>query len=179
MSGDLPPGVPVEGPDGHLHSEVGGFRPVPARIRGVIYFKIWIWPSSAAKPGLLLHVTQYCFRAGNRSSGPDFRETAIGKTPKSVLRPAEGRAESRFRFFPGSSPAKIRPGSPIYGPEALLRNIEYPVGKITAVRVQPSDLMWCTALDSLADVVGRCRGSRPKIHLKIVSKSLNALLAAS
>jgi hypothetical protein len=33
-----------------------------------------------------------------------------------------GRPECRFRFFPGSSPAKIRPGRPIYGPEALLPN---------------------------------------------------------
>jgi hypothetical protein len=30
-------------------------------------------------------------------------------------------------MLPGSSPAKIRPGRPIYGPEALLRNIEYTV----------------------------------------------------
>ncbi len=31
-----------------------------------------------------------------------------------------------FPVFPGSGPAKIRPGRPISGPEALLRNIEYP-----------------------------------------------------
>jgi hypothetical protein len=31
----------------------------------------------------------------------------------------------RFPCFPGSSPAKIRPGRPISGPEALLRNVEY------------------------------------------------------
>ncbi len=31
-----------------------------------------------------------------------------------------------LRPLSGSSPAKIRPGRPIYGPEALLRNIEYP-----------------------------------------------------
>ena len=37
-----------------------------------------------------------------------------------------GRPEGRFRCFPGSSPAKIWPGSPMSGPEALLRNIEYP-----------------------------------------------------
>jgi hypothetical protein len=45
--------------------------------------------------------------------------TATGKTPKSFLRPAFGRPEGPFRCFPGSSPAKIRPGRPIYGPEAL------------------------------------------------------------
>ncbi len=41
------------------------------------------------------------------------------------LWPAEGQPESRFRFSPGSSPAKTRPRKPIYGPEALLVNIEY------------------------------------------------------
>ncbi len=46
------------------------------------------------------------------------------KEPNSALRPAFGRPEGRFRFFPGSRPAKIRPGRPIYGPEALLRNME-------------------------------------------------------
>jgi hypothetical protein len=38
--------------------------------------------------------------------------------------PAEGRPEGRFRCFSGSSPAKIRPGRPISGPDAILRNIE-------------------------------------------------------
>ena len=66
-----------------------------------------------------------CFRAGDRPSGPDFGRTATGKEPKSALRPAEGRPEDRFRCFPGSSPAKIRPGRQIYGPEALLRDIQY------------------------------------------------------
>jgi hypothetical protein len=71
----------------------------------------------------LLYVTQWCFRAGNRPSGPDFGRTATGKAPKSVLRPAEGRPEGRFRCLPGSSSAKIRPGRRIYGPEAVLRNM--------------------------------------------------------
>ncbi len=35
-----------------------------------------------------------------------------------------GPAGGTILMFPGSSPAKIRPGSPIYGPEALLPNIE-------------------------------------------------------
>ncbi len=35
-----------------------------------------------------------------------------------------GRPEGLFRCLPGSSPAKIRPGRPISGPEALLRSIE-------------------------------------------------------
>jgi hypothetical protein len=43
-----------------------------------------------------------------------------GKAPKSSLRPAGGP----ISVFPGSSPAKIRPGRLFYGPEALLRNIE-------------------------------------------------------
>ncbi len=72
----------------------------------------------------LPYVMQYCFRAVNRPSGPDFGRTATGKTSKSVLGPAFGRSEGRFWCFPGSSPAKIRPGSPISGPEALLRDME-------------------------------------------------------
>ncbi len=44
--------------------------------------------------------------------------------PRTALRPAYGRPEGRSRCFPGISPAKIRPGRPIYGPEALLSNIE-------------------------------------------------------
>ncbi len=72
----------------------------------------------------LLYVTQECFRAVNLPSGPDFGRTATGKAPELALRPAFGRPEGRFRRFPGSSPAEIRPGRPIYGPEARLRNIE-------------------------------------------------------
>jgi hypothetical protein len=73
---------------------------------------------------LMPYVTQCCSRAGNRPFGPDFGRTATWKAPKSALRPAFGRPEGRFRCFPGSSPTKIQPGSPTYGPEALLRNIE-------------------------------------------------------
>ncbi len=40
---------------------------------------------------------------------------------------AFSRPEARFRFVPGSSPAKIRPDRPTSGPEALLRNIEYAI----------------------------------------------------
>ncbi len=36
-----------------------------------------------------------------------------------------GRPEGRFGYFPGSGPAKIRPGKLICGPEALLRNTEH------------------------------------------------------
>ncbi len=41
-----------------------------------------------------------------------------------TLRVAEGRPEGPFRYFPGSSPAKILPGRPISVQEALLRNME-------------------------------------------------------
>ncbi len=51
-----------------------------------------------------------------------FWPAATGEAPKSGLRPAEGRPEGRFWCLPGGSPAKIWPGSSIYGPEALLRN---------------------------------------------------------
>ena len=61
----------------------------------------------------------------NRPFGPAFGRTATWKAPKSALRPAFGRPESRCCFFPGSScPAISRPGRPIYGLEAVLRNIE-------------------------------------------------------
>ncbi len=50
----------------------------------------------------------------NRPSGPDCGRTAIGKAPKSAGGPISVL-----------SPAKIRPGRPIHGPEPLLRNIEY------------------------------------------------------
>ena len=46
------------------------------------------------------------------------------ETTEIGLRSAEGRPEGRFRCIPDSSPAKIRSGRPIYGPEALLRSIE-------------------------------------------------------
>ncbi len=77
------------------------------------------------------NITTLCYtivppgRKSARPSGPDFGRTATGKRPKSALRPALCRPEGRFKCFPGSSPAKIRPGRPIYGPEALLSNIEY------------------------------------------------------
>ena len=68
----------------------------------------------------------------NSASGPQIGllgriigRAATGNAPKSALRPAFGRPEGRFRFFPGSSPAKIRPGRSTSGPEALLHNIEY------------------------------------------------------
>ncbi len=67
----------------------------------------------------LLPGRKSAFRAG---LWPDcyHEKTEIG--PPAGRRPAGG---PRFRFSPGSSPAKIRPGSQIYGPEALLCNIEY------------------------------------------------------
>ncbi len=63
---------------------------------------------------IVLPARRSTFRAG---IFPDYREsTEIG--------PAAG-LQGRFRFFPGGSPANIRPERPIHGSEALLRNIEY------------------------------------------------------
>ncbi len=59
----------------------------------------------------------------NSASGPEIG-LPCRILAESALRSAFGRPEGRFRCFPGSSPA-ILPGRPIYGPEALLRNIEY------------------------------------------------------
>ncbi len=75
------------------------------------------------RQAILFYVTQGCFRAVHRPSGPDFGRTATGKTPKLALRPAFGRPEGRCRCFPGSSPAQIQPGRPISVQEALMRNI--------------------------------------------------------
>ena len=55
--------------------------------------------------------------------------TATGKKPKSPFRPAFGRPEGRCRFFPGGSPAKIRPGGPTSSSEAL--TIDYCVTIVT------------------------------------------------
>ncbi len=41
----------------------------------------------------LLYVTQRCFRAGDRASGPNFGLIPNGKASNSALRPAEGRQE--------------------------------------------------------------------------------------
>jgi hypothetical protein len=49
---------------------------------------------------ILLGITQYCFRAGNRNSGPEFGWILIGKTSTSALRPAFGLPERRFSGFP-------------------------------------------------------------------------------
>jgi hypothetical protein len=96
---------------------------------------------------IALVVRQQCSRAGDRVSGSDFGRTAIGKAPKTAFRPAEGRPDGQFRCFPGSSPAKIRPGRPIYGPEALLRNMEY----------------FATGLNMCAKRAGPQPGSMPRL----------------
>ncbi len=64
----------------------------------------------------------------NSASGPEIelpdRIVACYRENTEIGPPAEGRPEGRFECFPGSGPAKFRSGSPISGPEALLRNIE-------------------------------------------------------
>ncbi len=66
----------------------------------------------------------YAIVLPGRHSGQDVWPDCCRETTESPLRQAKDRPEGRFRCFPGSSPAKIRPGRPISGPEALLRNIE-------------------------------------------------------
>ncbi len=75
------------------------------------------------------------FRAG-------FGRIATGKASKSALLPAFGRPYGRFRFFPGSSPAQIWPGRSISGPEALLRNIDYPPHVWNELKFFGSRKMW-------------------------------------
>ena len=84
---------------------------------------------------IMLPARKSAFRAG---FWPDcYRErTQIGLP--AGLRPAGGLIS--VLSFPGSSPAKIRPGRPIYGPEALLHNIEY----LTLATVLAVDVpYWC------------------------------------
>jgi hypothetical protein len=75
----------------------------------------------------------------NSASGPEvgFQDRILSdcylETTEIGPPPAEGRPEGRFLFFPGSSPAKFRPGSLISGPEALLRNFRA-AGGIAALR---------------------------------------------
>ncbi len=86
------------GSRGQLESEISTFaKTCPTCIRQL-------------KLVLVLYVTQECFRAGNRASGPDFGR-----------RPAEGQ----FSSFPDENPAEILSGIPISRPGALLRNIRY------------------------------------------------------
>ncbi len=74
---------------------------------------------------LAVHLEGGYSMSRNGASGPE------GGLPDRIvagLLPGKNRKlpEGRFRCFPGGSPAKIRPGKPISGPEALLRNIGYP-----------------------------------------------------
>ncbi len=45
---------------------------------------------------------------------------SLGMYPAS---PGQNPARKQSCTFPGSSPAKIRPGRPIYGPEAIFQNV--------------------------------------------------------
>ncbi len=62
------------------------------RLRPIIKERLTKPASKAHQPSPshhhLLSVTQPCFRAGNRSSGPDFGRTVIGKASQSAVRPA-------------------------------------------------------------------------------------------
>ncbi len=51
----LSPGGPGGGPDWHPPQEIGGFRPIPARIRVPKMFLIFILALSAAGLALALH----------------------------------------------------------------------------------------------------------------------------
>ncbi len=51
---------------------------------------------TSTRSGPLIYVTQYCFRAGKKAFGMDFRRILVEKTSKSDLRAAEGRPEGRL-----------------------------------------------------------------------------------
>ncbi len=66
----------------------------------------------------LLYVTQWCLRAVNRPSGPDFGRTAAGKAPKSALSKSgpEGRFAARKPWSSDGAPEypgpRSHPGAP-------------------------------------------------------------------
>ncbi len=68
----------------------------------------------------------------NSASGQEIgfpgRMIPCGKASTLAFRPAEGRPERRFSCFPDYTPAEIRPGLPISGPDALLLNPKYRLG---------------------------------------------------
>jgi hypothetical protein len=89
-------------------------------------------PSAGRRAGLRLARLE---SGRNPARKPDFRPGSTGASGPEIGLPdrmAAGllpgkhrhRPEDRSRFFPGCGPAEIRPGRPIYGPEALLRNID-------------------------------------------------------
>ncbi len=110
-------------------------------------------PNSLTKPSqaTLCYATMLSGRKSDFRTGswPDcYREsTEIG--PPSGLRLAEGRC----RCFPGSSPAKIWPGSPISDPETLLRNIKYRSHRKSSTFNPPSKPG--QRVDSVTDTVTR------------------------
>ncbi len=78
-----------------------------------------------------LFVVPIYFMLRHSASGPEIglpcrilARLLPGKR-RNLLWPTFGRQEALFRCFPGSRPAKIQPGRPNSGPEAVLRNIEY------------------------------------------------------
>ncbi len=48
----------------------------------------WGWWVAPWYAQYVPYVTQYCFRPGNLSSGPDLGRSLVGKASKSALRPA-------------------------------------------------------------------------------------------
>ncbi len=71
----------------------------------------------------------------NRASGPEIGlpgRILAGLLPGKNRNRPSFRPEGRFLCFPGSSPAKIRPRRPIYGPEARLRNLQLPIASTGA-----------------------------------------------
>ena len=74
-------------------------------------------------------LSQHGYGLRNSASGPDIGlpgRILAGLLLGKHRHGPSGRPKGRFLCFPGSSPAKIRPGRPIFGPEALLRKIEFP-----------------------------------------------------
>ncbi len=78
-----------------------------------------IWPETVLKrPKLKLRSNASSgFRAGNPVSGPYLGRILVGRASKSALRLSDW------------SPAEIRPGGPISGPEELSHNIRVPLGQ--------------------------------------------------
>ncbi len=85
---------------------------------GHLVFQNWRFPAPAGvqiqPTENLRYVTQIVIRVHAGFWPECYQESAeIGPRP-----------EGLFLYFLGSNPAEIQPGRPIYGPEAILRNMK-------------------------------------------------------
>ncbi len=139
-----------------------GFGPIPARIRGKTYVIFYCCPEARIEcpgqtpdhsrgpnpapraqgmglvlPDLMDSMLLNC--ASGQEIGLPGRISAGFLSGK--LRPAEGQPESLYCGFPVQSPTEVRPGRPISGPEALVRNVGHIVTGPLRISSHPLEFM--------------------------------------